>query len=92
MSRIRHEPHDPSLFESEAWRRFWIGKSPRVKKATREYMENYRTQNALTQWDSANKNKVAEISIGLNIKKMKEIGLIEDLKHWSNFVSRSRYK
>ena len=83
MSRVRKEPYDPSLFESEAWRQFWWGKTSRTRKATTEYLKKYWTPSEITQWDVSKKHNCTDVAVMLNIKNLKAEGIIENLKHTS---------
>ena len=76
-------PYDLSLFESERWRRYWIGKSPRIKNAVTEYLKRYRTQDECTQGYVMEKYGTGA-AVRVNINLLKKAGLIDKRPHWTN--------
>ena len=52
--------------------RYWVGKNPRVKTATMEWVESKGT---LTQKELANKYHIDEATITIHVRRLKELGM-----------------
>jgi hypothetical protein len=67
----------------EKLRRFWMGKTPSVKKAVMEYVNS---ENKLSQRAIADKYNVSLVSIRINAKQLVKQGLITTLPYPHNLA------
>jgi len=63
--------------EDEVFRRYWIGKNPKIKAAVMAYIS---PSNTKTQKQISEIHGIAEVSIIRHIHRLRELGMIEDTR------------
>ena len=82
-------PYSETVFTSEKWYLYWIGKSPHVHDAVEEYLKKYNTDDAITQNYSAMKHGVTNASIIRHITQLRKEGIIPIRRHVTKkFISK----
>jgi|GEM_PF-2547857 len=85
-SSIRNElykvkPYPDALFNSNRWYLFWQGKHKKSKEAVKEYLKKYGTKDQISQVEISKKYNIAEYGLTVNIKKLRDEGIIPELNH-----------
>ena len=76
QARFRMEPYDLSVMSTEKWRRYWIGKTLRVRAAVEEYLVKYATPEQVTQPAMEMEYGVSGGIIRMHLQWLVEAGLI----------------
>jgi len=63
--------------KDEVWRRYWMGKPPKVKDAVMTYIDK---DNKKTQDQIAEEYNITAATIIRHLKKLRDIGLLEDTR------------
>ena len=73
---VRLKPYPMDTVDLEKWRWYWMGKAPRVRAATEEYLAKYATPEHMKMAEIALKHGVTEIAVRVNIKKLVDANII----------------
>jgi len=86
VRKERETPYPKEMFSSEKWRRYWIGKTKRIKNGVTEYLSKYRTKDEIPLIKISKKNNVTQTAMLRHIKILKDLGIIENIRHQVNLT------
>ena len=70
------QPISTEAFSAEAWRRYWMGKTPKVRYAVEDYIARFRTPNQETQGIHCERHGITEAVLRRHLKALVKAGLL----------------